>query len=61
MERDVQMVDFAIRMGGNINVFHHRVDQPTEWIKKAWQRQLMLQLFDFIAIKQGAYIRRASI
>jgi hypothetical protein len=43
------------------NVFHHRTAQITEQLKKAWQPQLMLQLFNFIAIKQGAYVRRAHI
>jgi hypothetical protein len=43
------------------NVVHHRVGQPTEWIKNAWRHQLMLRLLYFIAIKQGTYVRRACI
>jgi hypothetical protein len=45
----------------NDNVFHHRVGQPIEWVNFPWRNQLMLQLFNFIAIKQGTYIRRARI
>jgi hypothetical protein len=30
-------------------------------VKKAWQHQLTLRLFNFIAIKQGTYVRRARI
>jgi hypothetical protein len=33
------------------NVFHHRVRQPTECVKKAWHDHLMLCIFIFIAIK----------
>jgi hypothetical protein len=43
------------------NVNHHRAGQPTELVKNAWQPQLMLRIFNFIAIKQGANIRRAHI
>ena len=38
------------------NVFHHRAAQPIELPKKAWQHQLMLRIFNFIAIKQGACV-----
>jgi hypothetical protein len=43
------------------NVFHHRVEEPTEWLKNAWRDELTLQLFNFIAIKQGTYVRCAHI
>jgi hypothetical protein len=43
------------------NVFHHHVGQPITSVKKAWQHQLTLRLFNFIAIKQGTYVRRARI
>ena len=43
------------------NVFHHHVGQPITSDKNAWQHQLMLRIFNFIAIKQGACIRRAHI
>ena len=38
------------------NVFHYQAAQPIELPKKAWQHQLMLHIFNFIAIKQGACI-----
>ena len=43
------------------NVFYYRAAQPIELPKKAWQHQLMLRIFNFIAIKQGAYLRCAYI
>ena len=44
-----------------VNVFHHRAAQPIELPKKAWQHQLILRIFNFIAIKQGACVRCAYI
>jgi hypothetical protein len=43
------------------NVFHHHVGQPITSVKKAWQHQLTLRLFNSIAIKQGTYVRCARI
>jgi len=52
---------YRILVLGYPNVFHHHVGQPVTSDKKAWQHQLMLRIFNFIAIKQRACIRRAHI
>jgi hypothetical protein len=45
----------------NNNVFYQRVYQPTAWVQKAWHNEVILRVFNFIAIKQGTYVRYARI
>jgi hypothetical protein len=45
----------------NTNVLHHRAGQPTEPATFPWHGQLILRIFNFIAIKQGIYVCRARI
>jgi hypothetical protein len=54
-------IGYVLHILSVYNVFHHRVDQPIEWVNFPWRNQLILQLFNFIAIKQGTYIRRTRI
>jgi hypothetical protein len=43
------------------NVFHHHPGQPITLVNFPWRDQLLLCIFNFIAIKQGTYVRRALI
>jgi hypothetical protein len=44
-----------------LNVFHHHPGQPITLVSFPWRDQLLLCIFNFIAIKQGTYVRRALI
>jgi hypothetical protein len=44
-----------------INVFHHHPGQPITLVSFPWHDQLLSCIFNFIAIKQGTYVRRALI
>jgi hypothetical protein len=58
----VREIGFAIKKLPVLgNVFHHHPGQPITLVSFSWRNQLLLCIFNFIAVKQGTYVRRALI